>query len=623
MGKNFAICIGVNKYNYLKNLGFAKRDAELMKDYFLKEANFEKVYYFAEDALPIKQDYGNDLEASPHFTNLMRFLRIRFEKPFLSSGDNFWFFFAGHGLRYQERDYLMPGDADPGNVGQTSISINYVAERLRCCGAGNVILFIDACRDQGCRNGLGIGSERPKGVITIFSCSPNESSYEIEELRQGSFTHVLLTAFRLQGEENCATVERLDDYLLNNVPALNQKYRKPSQTPYTIVEPRIKSHFVLLPKQATDLDILILKEDAKDAELEGNFEQAEDLWKRVLAIQPSDQSAFKGLERIWSNSRLKNVKPEAKKPRDLETGTDVTLHTNSDDGLKPNLSPSTSTSSSRLSVQIVRLNDKGEELEYRKNQVICYVEDLGSRVSLELVSISGGSFLMGSLQGERGRTKREEPQHNVVIKPFWLGRYPITQIQWNAVSFLPKVNQELETNPANFKGKDRPVECVSWCEAIEFCERLSRYTGRKYRLPSESEWEYACRATTTTPFHFGETIRTAEANYHGDYRYGHGSSGEYRQSTNVVQEFTYTNIFGLSDMHGNVLEWCQDVWHENYNGAPTDGIAWTTGGDSSSRVTRGGSWSSDPIACRSAYRNQANINCQDDALGFRVAVSIL
>lgn len=165
----------------------------------------------------------------------------------------------------------------------------------------------------------------------------------------------------------------------------------------------------------------------------------------------------------------------------------------------------------------------------------------------------------------------------------------MTQAQWLAVAGLPKVKIDLKGNPSNFKGDDLPVEQVNWHDAREFCARLSQLTKRNYRLPSEAEWEYACRAGTTTPFYFGDTITADLANYDGNSRYGSAPKGTYRKKTTAVGSFP-PNSFGLYDMHGNVWEWCQDVWHGNYNGAPTDGSAWESGGNSQSRLLRGGSW---------------------------------
>lgn len=171
-----------------------------------------------------------------------------------------------------------------------------------------------------------------------------------------------------------------------------------------------------------------------------------------------------------------------------------------------------------------------------------------------------------------------EGQHRVSLPAFYLGQHPVTQAQWRAVAHLPPVNLELNPDPAHFKGEHRPVEQVSWYEAVEFCHRLSQHTGKLYRLPSEAEWEYACRAGSTTPFYFGETITPELANYNGNYSYGPGPKGEYRAQATPVGSFG-VNPWGLADMHGNVFEWCQDLWHPSYDGAPRDGSAWVTGGD--------------------------------------------
>ncbi|MEW6497793.1 MAG: formylglycine-generating enzyme family protein, partial [Cyanobacteriota bacterium] len=184
-----------------------------------------------------------------------------------------------------------------------------------------------------------------------------------------------------------------------------------------------------------------------------------------------------------------------------------------------------------------------------------FLEDLGDGIGLEMVLIPGGSFLMGSPEDELERSDNESLQHLVTIQLFCLGKYPVTQAQWKAVAALPQVNRKLDPGLSSFKGENRPVETVSWYDAVEFCDRLSQKTGRQYRLPSEAEWEYACRAGTTTPFHFGETITPELANYNGKYTYGAGVKGVYREETTPVGSFGVANAFGLYDMHGNVWEW--------------------------------------------------------------------
>jgi formylglycine-generating enzyme required for sulfatase activity len=254
-----------------------------------------------------------------------------------------------------------------------------------------------------------------------------------------------------------------------------------------------------------------------------------------------------------------------------------------------------------------------------------FTEYLGNGVILEIVGIPGGIFLMGSPKTEKGHRENESPQHQVTVKPFCMGKYPVTQAQWQTVAALPPINRELKPNPSGFEGVDRPVEGVSWYDATEFCARLSQYTGRPYRLPSEAEWEYACRAGTTTPFHFGETITPELANYNGNYTYGQGIKGEYRQQTTPVGSFGIANDFGLYDMHGNVWEWCADSWHNNYEGAPEDGSAWLDNNDSDNNywLLRGGSWSLSPVNCRCAVRLLCNPgDWRDDGIGFRVVCAV-
>jgi formylglycine-generating enzyme required for sulfatase activity len=260
--------------------------------------------------------------------------------------------------------------------------------------------------------------------------------------------------------------------------------------------------------------------------------------------------------------------------------------------------------------EIVRVNAKGEQIKKESKQSQYFREDLGNDITLEMVAIPGGTFLMGTEDEEIERLVKkfnldgfrwERPQHRVTVSSFYMGRYPITQSQWKAIAATAKIDIDLETNPSKFKGDELPVEQVNWYDAIEFCARLSKLTGREYRLPSEAEWEYACRAGTTTPFYFGETITGELANYRASETYAGEAKGEYREETTPVGQFP-PNAFGLYDMHGNVWEWCADTWHDNYDGAPTDGSAWIKNGDDNRSPLRGGSWYYFPNKCRSAYR---------------------
>ena len=277
--------------------------------------------------------------------------------------------------------------------------------------------------------------------------------------------------------------------------------------------------------------------------------------------------------------------------------------------------------SSEFRFEVVRVNERGKEIEREERTNQGFWEDLGNGVRLPMLWIPGGKFMMGSPETERDRSDWEGLQHEVTVPGFYMGKSAITQAQWQAIAAnVSQVDRELDPNPARFKGSDRPVEKVSWEDAVEFCARLTQQTGREYRLPSEAEWEYACRAGTTTPFHFGETITTELANYCGDFTYANGPKGEYREETTPVGKFP-ANAYGLHDMHGNVYEWCADHWHGSYEGAPKDGSTWLSDEDSTPRVIRGGSWGLNPWYCRSAYRYTFNPGDRYNVIGFRVVCS--
>ncbi len=271
-----------------------------------------------------------------------------------------------------------------------------------------------------------------------------------------------------------------------------------------------------------------------------------------------------------------------------------------------------------------------------------------SSLDLQLVEIPAGRFLMGSPPSEEGHSEDEGPQHEVTLERFFLGRTPITQAQWREVAqWQPSPGDDpwpmaLDPDPVTkvreaqrFLGDQRPVVNVSWHDAMEFCSRLSQRSGKTYTLPSEAQWEYACRADTTTPFHCGETLSEELANYNAADTYGRGRKGQSRGETTEVGSFP-ANAWGLHDMHGNVWEWCSDHWHGSYalgqRQAPAYGSPLLDAAEPGSeeekglrrddrfrvRVLRGGSWGSLPVHCRSAYRNNYRPASALNAIGFRV-----
>ena len=334
--------------------------------------------------------------------------------------------------------------------------------------------------------------------------------------------------------------------------------------------------------------------------------------------------SIEALEKIWSeipNEVSKQIEREAKT---IEVLTNINFEEKFQNEVK---SSQESEKGELFNFEVIRVDDSGNIVDSSQKSIRQKIEDLGNGIKLQMVYIPGGTFTMGSPESEEGRYDYEGPQHDVTVPPFFMGKYPVTQGQWKELASRTdlKVKLDLKLEPSYFKEPyqdidrwHRPVERVSWYEAVEFCERLSKLTQRNYRLPSEAEWEYACRAGTTTPFYFGKTITPELVNYDGQYVYGNAQKGEYRGETTPVGQF-YPNAFGLYDMHGNVSEWCLDTWHNSYDGAPTDGSAWETGGHSTRRVSRGGSWSDNPRWCRSADRNYyVSVETVNDIIGFRL-----
>ncbi len=259
----------------------------------------------------------------------------------------------------------------------------------------------------------------------------------------------------------------------------------------------------------------------------------------------------------------------------------------------------------------VTLNERGEVQDRSVYHAQQFVEHLYQGLDLEMIALPGGMFRMGTL-GTQGYDD-ERPVHQVTVAPFLMSKYLITQAQWRAIMGTPH---------GRFSGDRLPIERVSWHDAGRFCERLAKRTQRTYRLPSETQWEYACRAGTSTPFHFGETITTEVANYNGEFGYRAEATGVYRHTTTPVDQFP-PNAFGLHDMHGNLWEWCADAWHDSYDGAPTDDRGWHANAKGAYRVARGGCWHDIPGVCRSAARLKVDAHDAEEFIGFRVVLNSL
>ena len=573
MANNWALTIGVNHYEHLhqsRYLNYAVGDAERIKEFLCNQAGFEpdNVLLCSDNSEPIS---SRQIPTRPTRSNLRRLLLDEIQNA--KGADNFWFFFSGHGMIGSDNhDYLMPRDGYRRDLEGTAISVDFVIRCLMNCQARNVVMILDMCRCLDESKGFGdLGAytaekAKQQGIITIFSCSRGEESYEIPELKQGAFTYALL-----EGLTNYGTPGALERYLQYRVPELNRHYGKPNQLPQISLNSAYRYDFPLLPKlseQIPSKDIGVLRED--------------------LFIQSTPTQNTKNVGHSLGQKLVEPLLPGA----------------------------------SIFDFKVVTLDVQGHESNCYRGQAQYFTEDLGNGVRLEMVYIPEGTFLMGSPESEGKRYSNERPQHSVTIKPFLISKYPITQAQWREVAALSEVRQKLNLRPSRSGGKSHPVNQVSWHDVVEFCDRLSQKTGHQYRLPTEAEWEYACRAGTTTPFHFGETITSNLANYDARQSYRSKPQGIYREATTPVGSFQVANPFGLFDMHGNVWEWCLDHWHENYDNAPTNGDEWLNNSDNQTRVMRGGSLLNDPSMCRSSSRFHQNASETFKHVGFRIVFSL-
>lgn len=265
-----------------------------------------------------------------------------------------------------------------------------------------------------------------------------------------------------------------------------------------------------------------------------------------------------------------------------------------------------------IQVTSIKLNDRGMMIDRPQCPVQVFQEELGAGIFLTMVKIPAGKFMMGSPANEEGGSAHEQPQHQVKIPEFYLGQTQVTQAQWAAI--FPDKSVKFGNN------SQLPIDSINWLDAIEFCDRLTQTTGRKYRLPSESEWEYACRAETTSPFAYGDAIVPTVVNYDGEQPYELAPKGLFRQKATPVATFP-PNHFGLYDMHGNLWEWCLDEWFDHYHGVPTDGSAMGAidpRDGQQYRVVRGGSWFSAGQTCRAASRTSLIASFRHYHYGMRV-----
>jgi formylglycine-generating enzyme required for sulfatase activity len=439
---------------------------------------------------------------------------------------------------------------------------------------------------------------------------------------------VLAETLRNQFRGKYLSLEQTEKELQEEISILNNRFGKPRQTPHIRCESAQRVSLNFLPssliakkiglektnsrrksrtERRSKKDLISLKSEALKAETAGQFELAKDLWHQLLLASPSQQdSYFKAIKRIAEAEVNLNHYTFYKKviKNEEDKASQSTVNNNKSLSFELNVNNVTLKQSNLFRFESIYLDYDGKNIDRSTGEAQLFAEILDA-TSIEMILIPGGSFLMGSSHAKAN--PNELPAHIVTLDySFMMSKYPITKGQWREVAKLQKINQDLPMRTCLQGGINHPVVNVSWNEAVEFCGRLAHKTGNIYRLPTEAEWEYACRAKTTTLFHFGHSINSNLANFEA-------------QNLEPVGKFPFANQYGLFDMHGNIWEWCQDNWHENYYGAPTDGSPWLDSELSHNRLLRGGSWQNESGLCRSASRMFDHANSKSNNIGFRIA----
>ena len=583
------------------------------------------------------------------------------------------FYFSGHGVKdYRRKFYLTTSETSKDTqrivVPYTAVAASYLQSQMTDSRSERQVVILDCCYSGAIAQGLTVKGESEidiqaelggKGRAILTSSTPTQESYVQDGSKLSIYTHYLVEGMETGAadldSDGSISVDELHEYTSKRVqeasPAMTPKFY-PVEQGYTIYlarspidDPKLKYRKAvqeIVRENKGEIDSLLDRPylDELSHKLEISLEDTKIIETEVLEPLRQRQQKLKLYEEVFSQAFPKNSVLTDKTRRKLKRLQKVLelrdedivpieeqLNSQSQPELEVTESP---TAPANLTLETFKfevktVNAEGKVIEQQKRQAQFFKEDLGDNVILEMVSIPGGKFLMGTEDEEIERLvekfnwngfRKEKPQHEVTVQPFFMGKYPITQAQWKAIASLTKINRDLQADPSNFQGYDRPVEAVSWEDAVEFCQRLSKATGKEYRLPTEAEWEYACRAGTTTPFYFGETITGELANYRASNTYANEPQGEYRRQTTPVGNFP-PNPFGLYDMHGQVWEWCEDDWHDNYQSLPMDGSAWLSR-TSSKKVIRGGSWVYSPHLCRSAYRGLSTRDVRSNSIGVRV-----
>lgn len=575
-GRNIGLVIGTNDYSdpNISNLHFAVKDAEDVRVVLLNP----EIGGFDEIVLLVNETKSN--------------VKKRIEKLLLKDatfGDLVLIYFSGHGkLDFKFELNLLLKDTETDYLLSTALHYNFITDCIEQSKCKKIVIILDCCHGgaAGIKGDISktLSETSGSGTFVLSATTGSNLAKEVQELKNGIFTHFLLEGLRKGdadlGGDGLIDILELYEYAskkcndeYSQVTTIKSKFEERivigknpliiRKNEYELKKTRLLEGFVSkLPPSILDESLTILRK---------NYENSSTLDKVEIDIHRMLESFLEGelsVENyIIAVQHLKKIKiknpPLQRRSRQRTSKSEV------------------------LNTQNARTNELSGIQEISKTFI-------SSSTDIEFMLIPSGIFMMGSKDYDH-----EQPIHKVKIdKSFYLGKYPVTQNQWKII---------MGSNPSHFIGDNLPVETISWSDVQEFIKKINEMEGiDKYRLPSEAEWEHACRSGTVTSFHFGD-----DESKLGDYSWY--SSNSESETHPIGQK--KPNDLGLYDMHGNVWEWVQDKWHENYGGAPSDSDVWEDG-YSSSRVIRGGNWSSTARSCRSANRSGNSSN--NNRIGFRL-----
>lgn len=570
--RRFALIIGIDEYEdsqQISRLSGAVNDAKALAQILEQYGGFPK-----EQIFTLTSD--KEGQHKPNKRNILKKLASLLDAITQDGANGLLLVaFAGHGKSNVSEAYLLPWDVDLQNLQETAVTASELRNLIRAKRVEQVLLILDACRsaiETGRTNEENVLTDAYKrgfnfdtrnrevsAFATLYATGLGQRAYEfdIDGRKRGYFSYFLEKGLSGRGD----TVNDKGEVTLSSLVSYLQKAVPNKVLADGIAKGRIQKPFADIQGfRANELVIAKVSSEEKSLSTTGPSENA----KSSPATLPS------------------------------------------------------------FEFETAKINSQQLIVERQRKKTRYYAENFGEGTRLDMVEIPPGTFSMGTPSwtelvktgaSDKYWSRNETPQHQVTIRSFYMSKYEITQAQWRAVAKLPKIKIELSSDYWTIKGDNLPVDAVSWEAAVEFSERLSRKTGRKYRLPTEAEWEYACRAGSTSQYSFGPAITLELANLKEESQPFETQS---RDRFTPVGYLGLANDFGLYDVHGNASEWCLDPWHESYNGAPTDGSVWEEGGDLSQRVVRGGYYGSSAYSSRSSARMSLSYYTTYLGVGFRV-----